>query len=1017
MNSKILSFALFLLTSIAFGQTVDVNGNVKDQVSGEPLIGVNIIVKNTAKGATTDFDGNFTLKEVPINSVLVFSYLGFTDKEVMVKDGSPLQVTLEEDAETLGEIVVIGYGTQKKREVTGAVSTVGAETLEDLKPVKVEQALQGTVSGVNVTSQSGAPGAGLDIRIRGISTNGESGPLVIIDGYQGDLSILNPNDIETITVLKDAQAAIYGTVGANGVVLITTKNGKFGQKTKVSYNTYIGFQEASRKLPLLNSTEYALLLNESYAAGGQDLPFTDLSGLGVGTNWQDEVLNKGVPIYSHDISVSGGSEKMSYAFSGSHLYQEGIIAPKKSDFKRSTARLSLKAELSEKFTLTTNNTYTYIDRDAINDSGLGSVLFNALNTPSTIAPYDENGDYTLVPNSPGLGIEIINPLAQIENTYNDYDLRKLNGTVALDWDIIKNVKLTGRIGYNTSNSEGKSFAKQVNYGGKVFDVTRSSVSQNAINDNDFSFDLFGVYENTFNEDHSLTATLGTTVYKQWGNGLFATGYDVPNNSWDFADIGLAEGTSEEGVRDVGSYTYDERRLSHFGRVQYDFKKKYLVSLMLRRDLSTRFGPGNQVGYFPSATAGWVISDEEFFNQESSTFNFLKLRASYGVLGNDQIGNNGYLSFLNGEATYVFDGVLTPGQAVGVLPNEDLQWEEAKKFDVGLDLKMFDQKVDVVMDYFINTRDNLLIQNIPVSGIIGIGAPGSGAPTVNAGKVRNSGFEFAVGYEDNFSENFQFGANFNLTTLDNEVLEVNNSTGFLEGGGFGVGQPAPSRMEVGQPMGYFYGYQTDGIFQNQAEVDAHPSQLALGANAAPGDIRYVDVNNDGVIDSDDRTNIGDPIASVTMGLNLNFKWKNLDFVCYTFASLGNDMVRNYERTLSDANRLNYVLGRWTGEGTSNSIPRVTTGATSNNVLSNYFVEDASYVRIQNIQLGYSLPFDLIDQMGISKFRLYAGVNNLYTFTDYRGYDPGASSGAPIGSGIDYGFYPIPRTFLLGLNLNF
>ena len=1016
MYKKILILLLFSFSAISFAQNVDVKGTITEGSSGQPLPGVNILIKNTSRGATTDFDGIFTINEVPINSVLVISYLGYVSQEITVVNSDPINIVLQEDTETLNEVVVIGYGSQTKKEVTGAVSTVSSETLSELAPVKVEQALQGTVSGVNVTTQSGAPGAGLDIRIRGISTNGTNGPAVFIDGYQGDLSLLNPNDIETITVLKDAQAAIYGTIGANGVILITTKTGSKNSKTKVAFNTYVGFQETTRKLPLLNATEYALILNESYAAAGQNLPYPNVSGLGVGTDWQDEVFNASVPIVNHDFSVSGGSEKLAYTISGSHLYQQGIIAPKKTDFRRNTARLSLRGDISDKIKFSSNVIYTYLDRDSVNDFGLGSVLFNALNAPPTLSAYDQNGDFSLVPNTAGLGIEIINPLAQIENTFNDFDLRKLNGSFSVDYQPTDQLTFTSRIGFNTTEQKGKSFAKIVDYGGKVFDVTRSSVSQNSENFNDYTLDLFANYKDTFFEDHNVTATLGTTIYKTFGSGLFATGYDVPNNDWAYADISLATGTGADGVRDVSSYAFDERRMSVFGRLQYDYKGKYLLSAMLRRDMSTKFGPNNRVAYFPSATAGWVVSDEEFLN-DSSLINFLKLRVSYGVLGNDQVPNNGYVGQLNGEATYVFDGILTNGVAIGQLPNPDLQWEEAKKFDVGLDFRILDNKIDVTTDYFINKRDNLLISNIPVSGIAGVYAPGGSSPTINAGGVENRGFEFAINYKDDLSENLKLSVSYNLTTLTNEVTEVNNSTGFIEGGTFGVGQPAISRMEVGQPIGYFYGYKTDGIFQNQAEVDAHPSQLPLGANASPGDLRYVDVNNDGVIDTDDRTNLGDPIPDVTMGLNLTLNWKNLDFTAYAFASIGNDMVRNYERTLTDVNQLNYVLDRWTGEGTSNTVPRVTTAATTNNVFSDYFVEDASYLRLQNVQLGYNLPADVIESMGFTKVRLYCGVNNLVTLTKYRGYDPGATSGAPIGGGIDFGFYPIPRTYLFGLNLNF
>lgn len=1021
MKPKLLLMVLLLFTSFAFSQTFDVTGTVLDG-SGLSLPGVNVKVKSSSQSTTTDFDGSFKLSGVSNGTTLVLSYIGYRTQEVVVS-GPKVTVKMSDDTRSLDEVVVIGYGSQKKRELTGAVSVLDSKTLDILKPARIEQALQGTISGVNVTTQSGAPGAPIDVRIRGIATNGQNGPTTIIDGYVGDLNVLNPNDIETITVLKDAQAAIYGTIGANGIILVTTKMGKKNSKTRISFNSYTGFQEASRKLSILDATEYALLLNESYANGGRALPYPNVSGLGKGTDWQKEVLGKGVPLLNSDLTISGGSEKITYSISGSHLDQEGIVGGDKSGYLRNTARIALGADLSDKFKLKTNVIYTYFNRKTINENGLGSVLFNALNVPATLSPYDANGNFTLVPSTTGFGTEIINPLAQIENTYNDYNYKKLNGNFGLDYKIFKGFVLSSSIGFNTANSESKTFDPQISYGGKVFDVQRSSVTQRTVNDNDYSFDIYGTYNAKIAENHNITATLGNTIYKQWGNSAVATGYDVPNNSWEFADLSLTKGLPT--ALNTGGYVYDQRRISYFGRAQYDYKGKYLFSAMIRRDSSTKFGPGNKVGYFPSFTAGWVASDEGFFG-ESQTFNFLKFRVSYGTLGNDQIPNNGYLSILNGEATYVFDGLLVNGAATGQIPNPDLKWEEAKKFDAGLDLRLFNDKVSVVADYFIDTRKDLLIPNIPVSGIIGVGAPGASAPTMNAGTVRNSGFEFAIDYKEKFSDSFSMTLGYNVTFLKNEVIEVNNGTGFIEQGSFGVGQPAAARMEAGKPIGYFYGYKTDGIFQNQAEVEAHPSQLALGANASPGDIRYADINGDGVIDTKDRTDIGDPIADATMGFNIQLNYKNIDFAVYTFASVGNDMVRNYERTLSDANRLDYVLDRWTGEGTSNSVPKVTTGATANNVLSDYFVEDASYLRIQNVQLGYTLDPKVTQKAGITKLRLYAGVNNLYTFTKYKGFDPGASFGptnrdgvsqSPIGAGIDYGFYPVPRTYLLGLNINF
>lgn len=1013
MKPNLFSFFLLLLCSFAFAQDYNINGKVTD-VSGIELPGVSIIVKNTTKGTATDFDGNFELNNVPANATLVFSSLGFISKELKVTKSETITVILEEDNKILEEVVVIGYGTQKKREVTGAVSTVSSKTIDQIKPVRVEQALQGTVSGVNVTSNSGAPGAPMDIRIRGIATNGENRPTVIIDGYVGELGLLNPNDIETMTVLKDAQAAIYGTIGANGVILVTTKNGRKNQKAQFNYNTYAGFQNTSRTLPLLNATEYGLLLNESYANGGQALPYPNASGLGTGTDWQNSVFRTNVPMINHDINASGGSEKMTYAFSGSHINQEGIVGGDKSGFLRNTARLSVNGDLSDKIKFRSNVIYTHFDRRNLNENGLGSVLFNALNVPSVYAPFTSNGDFTLVPSTPGLGIEVINPLAQIENTYNEYNFKKLNGNFGVDFELTSKIKFSSQIGFNTANAKGKIFSPEISFGGKVFDNPRSSVNQSAINDNDYSYDAFLTYNDVFNENHKIEFTLGNTVFKQWGNGLFATGFDVPNNAWAFADIALTTGIFDG--KPNGSYAYDERRLSYFGRLQYDFKGKYLLSAMLRRDASTKFGPNNRVGYFPSLSAGWIVSDEEFFKGNSS-FNFLKMRVSYGTLGNDQIPNNGYLGLLGGEATYVFNGGLVNGTATGLLPNPNLKWEEAQKFDLGFDMKFFNDKLEFITDYFIDTRKDLLIPNIPVSGITGVSAPGAAAPTINAGTVRNSGLELALNFNEKIGDDFRFSVGYNVTFLRNEVLEVNNGTGFIEGGAFGVGQLAPARMQVGQPIGYFFGLSTDGIFQNQAEVNAHPSQIALGANASPGDIRFKDINGDGVIDANDRTNIGDPIPDAIMGLNLQFNYKNFDFVSYIFASVGNDMIRNYERDLTDVNRLNYTLDRWTGEGTSNSVPRVTTAATSNRIFSDFFVEDASFIRLQNIQLGYTLPTSLTERMKLKKLRVYASANNLLTLTRYQGFDPGASSGQPIGGGIDYGFYPLPKTFMLGLNVNF
>ncbi|MCZ8197641.1 MAG: TonB-dependent receptor [Flavobacterium sp.] len=1021
MKSKLLVIVFILISSFGFSQKHEISGKVMDGSSGVPLPGVNITVKNTSQAIATDVDGKFKFSNVSKGSTLVFSYIGYQNFELKVTQSQEITVSLKESKNSLDEVVVLGYSSKKKKDVTGAVTIIGSKTIDQLKPIKVEQALQGTVAGVTVTAQSGAPGERLNIKVRGVATNINSDATVLIDGVKGDIGILNPDDIESITVLKDAQAAIYGTIGANGIVLVITKQGKKNSKPKVSFNSYTGFQETTKKIDVLNATEYALLLNESYANGGQSLPFPNVSNLGTGTDWQDEVFQKS-PITNNDFTVSGGSEKITYSLSGSDLKQQGIIGGSKSRFNRSTARLNVGIDLTSKLKLQTNLIFTNIKSRGLNTSGLGSVLFNALNAPSTLSVYDQNGQYSLIPSTTGFGTEVINSLAQIENTFNDYSLKKLNGSVNLGYNITDELKLTSRVGFNSGNSLGRSFAKKISYGGKVFDVNRSRVDQNAINDSDYTFDLFAEYSKSFIENHKIKFTVGTTIFKELGSGLFASGYDVPNNDYQFADINLALGTSDG--RDVSAYSYDERRLSHFAFLDYSYKGKYLISGTIRRDLSTKFGPGNRIGIFPGVTAGWIITEENLF-KNNSTVNFFKLRASYGILGNDQFGNNKYIGGLTGEGVYLFNNQLNAGTAIGVLPNPNIKWEQAKKIDIGVDLKLFNNKIEITSDYFDETRDDLLINNVPVSGITGVSAPGSGSPTVNAGRVNNKGIEFSINYKDNLSDDLNFNIGFNLLKLKNEVTKVDNQTGFIEGGSFGVSQPAPARMEVGQPLGYFYGYQTEGIFQNQSEINAHADQNGLGSLTVPGDIKFKDINGDGKIDLTDRTNIGSAIADYTFGLNLNLNYKNIDFVAYTYASLGNEMVRNYERVLSDVNKLNYTLDRWTGEGTSNNVPRVTTGASNNNLFSDYYVEDASFVRIQNIQLGYSFNKKIIEKIGMTKVRLYASVNNLYTFTKYKGYDPAALQGyrpdrpddSIIGFGIDSGFYPTPKTYMFGINLIF
>ena len=1012
---KKITFLLFALsTMIAFSQTFNVKGVVKDAVSGETLPGVSVVIKGTSIGTETNFDGVFNLVNVKQGATLVFNYLGKNTKEVVVTSAS-ITVSLEDAAEALEEIVVIGYGTQRKKEVTGAVTVISSATIDDLQPTRIEQALQGQVAGVNITTSSGSPGAAANIRIRGISTNGDSRPLILLDGRViEDLSVVNPSDIESINILKDAAAGIYGVRAANGVILVTTKSGRKNTAFVSTFNTYVGFQQTTREIPLLNATEYALLANEAFAANGEPLPFPSVAGLGQGTNWQRQAFES-APIYSIDYTLNKGTEKSTYSLGLSVLDQDGIVGLDKSNFNRRNIRFNFDTEITDKLKFTSSTIFTNTNKRNLSENVLGSVLFNALNMPPTIPVFQANGEFSRPP-ATGTGIEVANPLAQVDNAQNRSGVNKISGSYGLNYQINSDFSAETRYQANYAISNTNTFNPLYTYGnGNVFNVDQSTFPNFKQNFFDYTFDAFLKYEKIFNDKHDVKAMVGTSVFQTIGrfeNILTSTATGTTLNDFILGTPVLnGDGLQIFKNNNNGSnLAFDSRLLSYFGRFQYAYDGKYLFSAVVRRDGSSNFGPKNKFGFFPTASLGWIASEEDFL-KESNVISFLKLRASYGIIGNDRIPGFRFLSILNGEAEYVFNNQLAQGIAVGPVANPEIRWEKQIPLDIGLDVELFN-KVTITADYFKKRTEDLLV-SAQTSGIIGVAAPGSSVPVINAGTVENEGLEFSIGYKETVSEDFNFNVNYNFTTLRNNVTFVGNSTGIIEGGSFGVGQEPPSRMEAGFPIGYFYGYKTDGIFQTQADVNAHATQL----NAAPGDLRFVDTNGDGVIDADDRTNIGDPIADVTMGLNLSFNYKRFDFNAYAFASIGNEIVRNYERNLPLTNRPTYFLDRWTGPGTSNTSPRVTTGATGNNLFSDFYVEDGSFLRLQSVQLGYSVGQETLEKLQFSKLRFYVTGSNLFTLTKYRGYDPTTSNGAPIGGGIDQGFYPSPKTFLFGMNVTF
>lgn len=1043
MKIKFLTFLAMFFCLLVNSQNVDVSGTVTEASSGQPLPGVNVLIKNTSRGASTDFDGNFTLNDVPLNSVIVVSYLGFITQEITIKNSEPLSIILQEDAQSLNEVVVIGYGTQTKKEVTGAVSVLDSESIEKLNPVRVEQAIQGQIAGVNITSASGSPGSGLNIRIRGITTNGNNAPLILVDGNRiSDLSVLNPNDIKFINVLKDATAGIYGVQAANGVILITTKSGRKNTGLKFQLDTYTGQQFTSKKMDLMNARDFAIYVND--AADATEFFVYPNSG----TDWQDEVFENAW-ISNVSLNMTGGSEKSAYSAGISYLNQDGIVGGSKNNFERLTARLNFQYDILPNLKLTANGLHTLSEKQNLAEGGIGAVLYNAVNINPTMPVFNPNDDPLLDFDNYALAnditqIEIVNPVAQINDTYNTTRVARWSGVLGLEYTFWNHFTATSRFQGNHANVRDDIFRPEVYYGGgkslntvNSFAALSDDVVFNEVVDfgadfTDFLFDNFLTYENTFNGKHHITALAGITFSREKGRFYG----DIGRTNMGTNELGQT--IYDEGMERQPRFTeadlengfdwFDSRLFSTFFRIQYDYKGKYLFSFLMRRDLSSRFSAenNNNVGYFPSGSIGWNVSDENFM-QNISWIDNLKFRASYGIIGNDRIGPLfGSITRLDGQAT-IDNGFneLLFGLSPGTPGNPDLKWEEQETANVGLDLRLFNNKVSITTDYYRKQTKDLLLDP-QASALIGVGAPGTGFSFVNAGTVRNTGLEFAIGYNDNIGDDFQFNINFNMTTIDNEVVSLNGRTAPVGGEyGVGLGITDITRMVPGLPLGYYHGYKTNGIFQTQAEIDALDAASPNGTyvdssigEVAPGDLRFVDTNGDGEITAEDRTNLGDPIPDATFGINIGFTYKNIDFSANAFASVGHEMIRNYERKDLYANRGTYMLERWQGTGTSNSVPRAVSGANINtDQFSDFHVEDASFLRLQNVQIGYTFGEKFNSTVGVDKFRIYLSGNNLFTLTDYFGFDPSANSGAPLGGGIDNGFYPVAASYLLGINLNF
>ena len=1027
-NLFLLSF-LTLFSLIFTAQSSVVTGLVIDE-NKEGMPGVTVKIDGKSSGTTTNLDGKYSINIENDSVRLIFSFIGYRDKAVDVNGQSNIDIQLQLATKSLDEVVVVGYGKTTVKELTGATVQVKGESVERLNIPRMDQALQGQVSGVTINTNSGSPGGSSSIRIRGLSTFGDNDPLILVDGVVYDsegLNALNPGDIESINVLKDATAGIYGVRAANGVIIIETKKGRKGSKPKFEVGSYFGIQETTNSLDLLNAAEYALIKNEMFIRGTGS-PIFNNTDLKMGTNWQDTIFQS-APIESFNFGVTGGGKTSSFSIGGNYFSQDGIVGGNKSSFDRYNARVNLVNSLTEKLTLRSVFLFTHEQRKALPENGIGSVLYNTINAFPTrpVRTADGNYEYLLEVS------DIINPVAQIENTHNLAKVNKLVGKQEFEYKFNESLSFTNRLSYNYASVDDKSFSPLAWYGaGKyansainadldpvqveiaedVFIERGASVFEQRATYLDLNFESFLNYSKVFN-DHNVKATLGTSVFSRRGDVLNGTAFNIPNNSIDFADI--SANMAQSGyLNNTGSYEFEERLLSNFLRAEYGFKYKYIFSAIVRRDGSSKFGPNNRFGYFPSFSGAWIISDESFFNFKP--LSFLKLRTSYGISGNDQIANFAYRALLNGEGVYVFDDIITSGVAIGTAANPDLKWETTRQFNLGLDFQLLNV-LDITANYFIKNTNDLLFSP-DVSAIIGSYGPGGYPPIINAGDVSNKGFEFEMAYATDPNKRLGMNVNFNFTYIDNEVKSVPDGVDFLPGAGFGVGGNTATRFEVGFPIGYFIGYQTDGIFQSQEEID---NATVTQAGAQVGDLKFVDQDGDGEINfsnNTDKTMLGSPIPKFMFGSVLGFNIFGIDISTNLYAALGHKIVRNYERQQPYANQLGYVMDRWTVDNPSNENPRVTTSLNRNGVFSDYFVEDGSYLRIRNVQIGYVLPKLISEKFGSDYVRFYISANNLFTITNYMGYDPdiGAAQGA-LSNGIDYGFYPQARTIMGGVNIKF
>ena len=1023
-----------LVATWASAQTRSVTGKVLDAETSEPLPAVSIRIKNSSNGDISDADGSFMLNAAPTDT-LVFSFVGYITKEYVLGSRTDLQVFMEPDVAILDEVVVVGYGVQKKKVVTGAISSVSSEDLETLPINNVGQALQGRTSGVTIATNSGQPGSGATIRVRGITTLNNNDPLWVVDGVvvdNGGIGYLNQSDIESIEVLKDAASqAIYGARAAAGVILVTTKSGKRGSMS-VNYNGFFGTSAPARKLNLLNAEQYATLRNESSIAAGNGTIFENPAALGEGSDWQDVIFNDNARRQNHEVSVSGGNDVSTFYLSFGYLQQEGIVATDISEYERYNVRINSTHKLTPWLTFGENLGYSK-DRSVglgNTNSEFGGPLSSAINLdpitpvyetdPDRLSQYPFSVDSVGAVKSPDgrfygisqyVGNEMSNPLAYIQTRLGNYgSADNIVGNAFLEAEPIEGLKFRTTIGTKLA-FWGDEWFNPVYYLNASTYTNQTAFNRGTNQRMDWNLENTVSYTRMFGK-HNVSVLLGQGAYRDnFSKGVNLTVYDIPVDNFD--DASLNFNVPVESTNPGGYESAEHKVSSLFARVNYNYDEKYMFSGVIRRDGSSRFGADNKYGIFPSFSAGWVVSGEEFWPQ-NNVVNFLKLRGSYGVVGNDNIGDFAYISTIGGGRNYTFgNDDFTIGYSPDAPANPALKWEETAQTNIGFEANLFED-FRVTFEYY-NKVTSGILQNPRIPGYVGA----IGNPAANVGDVKNDGFEFELGYQKEIGD-FQFGVNGNISYLNNEVTYLGDGVDYLDGGVNFQASSAPiTRTAVGQPINAFYGYDILGIFQNAAEVQAHTSSdgTVIQPNAQPGDFIWADLDDNGQINEQDRDFIGSPIPDWSYGITLKANYKAWDFTLFAQGVAGNEIFQGLRRLdIANSNYQNAALGRWTGEGTSTTYPRLSDNDPNQNFSrpSSFYLEDGDYFRIKNLQVGYTLPNTISSKVGMKSARVYVMAENLVTFTKYTGYDPEIGGGV---MSIDRGIYPQARSFMLGVNVTF